>query len=174
MFVYLAQAILFVGRECYAVAHKGAVHVFEHGALFGCQVEGFFLCVDGCHTFVQIGVHKRVVVVFANQRQRLFDDGCQVVVAIGFDKVEQHADDFGEQFARFFVGGDGVVECWCGGVGHDGGYFGFVLCDAFAYGGQIVCLFYLVERRQAVGCVPFGKERIFVVVTASGQHKRCD
>ena len=171
LFVYLAQAILFVGRECYAVAHKGAVHVFEHGALFGCQVERLFLCIDGCHAFVQIGIHENVVAVFGNQRQGFFHDGSQVVVAIGFDQVEQHACYFGKQFARFFVGGDGVVECRRGGVGHDGSDFGVVLRNAFANGRQVVRFFYFVERRQAVRRIPFGKKWIFGTITTCCKHK---
>ncbi len=167
MFVDFAQACLFVGIECNAVAHKVAIGVFEYGGLFGREVERLFLCINRCHTLVEVGVHKDVVAVLGDERQCLFDNSVQAVVAVGFYHIEQHADHFGEQFARLFVGFDSICKCRCGSIDHNGIDFGLLLRNAFAYGGQIIGLFYLVEWRQAVGRVPLGQKRILTVI-ASG------
>ncbi len=105
--------------------------------------------------------------MFGDERQCLFDNGVQAVVAVGFDHIEQHANHFGKQFARFFVGFDSICKCRRSGIGHNGIDFGLLLRNAFAYGRQIVGLFYLVEWRQTVGRVPLGQKRILTVIASS-------
>ena len=169
--VNLAQArLLFLG-QAYSFALETLVVLLQHHLLFA--VKGALVGVpDGRNALVEGLVERDVGLVVAEQGDGFLHNSIEGVAAVGFGHIVEHALHLAEDASREFERHDGVLEGRSLGIRGDGVDFSFLLLYAGLDGGDVVGNFYLVERRNSVGSIPFLKEGVGVV-TSHKHYEGC-
>ena len=166
-----AQARLLLLGQAYSLTLEALIMLFEHHLLLASKCA--LVCVpDGCDALVEGLVEGDVGLVVAEQGDGFLHNSIKGVAAVGFGHIVEHALHFAEDASREFERQDGVLEGRSLGICGDGVDFSFLLLYAGLDGGDVVGNFYLVERRNSVGSVPFLKEGVGVIASHK-QNKRC-
>ena len=143
------QAFLLLSRQVGTVVGKTLIGLGQQPHLLGCEVEALALVIDSLHAGEQFIVEDHVRRQLGQHRADLLGDSVHLVVAVGFEYVEEHTRHALQQLAVAVEGYDSVLKRRCLGVSHDGVYTGFVLTDSLLKGRQVMFGLHLIERRHA-------------------------
>ena len=158
--VDLAQPFLAAGRKTGSGAHEVFVREFRQTFLLGRERQRVELLVDSLHPFEKLFVQVYVVPM-GRYRRRYFQIGLLhrlVVVGCG-DQREGRVDPV-ERFPAPVERGDRIFEIRGRRVRCDRVDFLLVTDNGLLDGRLVMAYFDLVERRNLVGRVPRGEQRI--------------
>ena len=156
----LRKSLARLSRQVHAVPHKSIVCVLQQCALLRGQFQVFPLLVHRFHPLKQVLVHIHTVRKTRQLRRQLHHNVLQLTVGVAFVQVEQHAADAVQLFAGRLQRHNGVLKS------RRGLLFDYVLNILFGflyrlpYGGNIMFIAYLAERRCLVGSLPFLQQRV--------------
>ena len=103
----------------------------------------------------------------------LFHHLVHLVASLGLLEIEKHACNLVQSISGQLVGSHGVLECRGFLVVKDGIQLLVVLLDAFLDSRYVIRKGDLVERRNAIGCIPLLKKRVLGCASCH-RHYRSD
>ena len=149
-----AQRLFVCLIEVGAVVGETLIDVVKHFGLLGRQFELGALVVHGFDALEKTFVQENSGLILREFRRNLCLDGIQLVVGVSVGQVEQTRQRLLQQFSRFHVRLNRVLESRSGGIADDG----VNICQSFFHalldGGHIMLGFDFIERVGTVRRFP--------------------
>ena len=112
--------------------------------------------------------------MLGDERRSLFDNGIDFGAGIGFAQVEEHARNLGKQGSAAVKGHDHIVKRRRLSIVNNSLDLGILLLYASLDCRHIVLNAYLLERRNAVRCIPLLEEGIGTCASCHSQYSCCN
>ena len=155
--------------QIHTVAGETLVELLENHLLLS-RKSALISVIDSLDTLEERLVHRDVVLVLGHQRGGLLDNFVHLIAAFCLLKVEQHGRRLGQSLAGQLVSRHGVLKRRRILIVQDSLKFLVLLLNPGLDGRNVIGKLNLLERRNAVRCVPFLKERIVLCLCAGCHH----
>ena len=155
--------------KVHTVAGETLVELLENHLLLS-RKSALVSVIDSLDTLEERLVHRDVVLVLGHQRGGLLDNFVHLIAAFCLLKVEQHGRRLGQSLAGQLVSRHGVLKRRRILIVQDSLKFLVLLLNPGLDGRNVIGKLNLLERRNAVRCVPFLQERIVLCLCAGCHH----
>ena len=161
--VDLFEPLFLVLRQVSAVVGKSLVGLGDEAHLLGVEPQLVALVIDEFHAGEEAVIEDDAVAQFREHGAHFLCDSVHLVVAVGFEHIEEDPLHAVQQQTGTVQRHDGILKGRFGLIIHDSVYLGFVLGYSRFESRQIVLDFHLVKSRYAIGCIGLIQQRIGAV-----------